>query len=429
MKLDRNFFSLIGLGFKFPGMGFVPMGVLFGLSQFARNFKIFTTVYTGRLLVTIAFWAVISGLLVRLFASERELDSLGLMAVVTTAIWVAMMVLVAITIIIPVQRIGLEKSFVLVGAGMAIGTYLLVRPEKYEWKYALGYGVVILGLGIAARRTLPVSIIAGIGFIFFSFSQGARSIGIIVAFSIAAAVLASVRGSSQRENRIGPGIVFGSALTFSGLVAAIIYAMKTGWLGEKLQASYIEQTAGGQFILIGGRTEWRASWDLFLANPWGYGLGGQPSGDQKRSAIAAATEFRGSYFDPYFTKSVFGTRVDLHSAFCNLWFHFGIGGLLLALTILVILVRGVLRALHLSPVMVAPAVFILAFGIWDLLFSPMRQYDHIGLAIGIAVLLELLVRKQNGGASTKLSEVGRPDCATDNRVDSKLDAVSLITRV
>jgi len=423
MKLDRNFFSLTGLGFKIPGMGFIPMGVVFGLSQFVQNFKLFTKVHAGRLMVTTAFWAIVSGLLVRLFASDREFDALGLTAVVTTVIWVAMLVLVAIMILTPVQRIGPERSLVLVGAGMAIGTYLLVRPEKYEWKYALGYGIVILGLGLAAKRTLPVSVLTGIAFILFSFSQGARSIGIIAAFSVAAAVLAAIRGSRQREKRIGPGIVIGSALTFSGLLAAIIYAMKTGWLGEKLQASYIEQTTGGQFILLGGRTEWRASWDLFLANPWGYGIGGQPSGDEKRSAIAAATEFRGSYFDPYFTKSVFGTRVDLHSAFCNLWFHFGIGGILLALTILIILARGVLRAIQLSPVIVAPIVFILAFGIWDLLFSPMRQYDHIGLAIGVSVLLELLVRKENDSANTRSRETNWPDSIIDNRVDPKLNTI------
>lgn len=397
IKLDRTLMTVFGAGLRIPGIGLVPVGVVVALPDFSQNLKFFRGGWGSGVLLTATGIALLSGLLLTLLRSGSEGTAGDLTTIATTLLWLLMIVITAVSLARPLCCVTLGDALPILGIGSAIGTYIFVQPERNAWKYALAYGVVVFLMSVGARRGVLLTFGIGLCLCVFSIAQGARSVAVIIAFSLVVMLLARNKpNGNNKESAVTAALVLVVGAAFASITWFFLQAMRLGWLGDAIRESYDEQTTGDQFILLGGRLEWRAALALFLSKPLGYGVGAVPETNEIRSAVAAATQYRGSYRDPYFSSAVFSDRVDLHSAVTNLWFHFGAGGVLLALVVVAVIARGILDSLTLKPAIVAPVVFILVFGLWDLFFSPMMQFDHIGFAIALSALVSRNARLETG---------------------------------
>jgi len=90
---------------------------------------------------------------------------------------------------------------------------------------------------------------------------------------------------------------------------------------------------------------------------------------------------------------VYRERTDLHSMLADMWFRFGVGGLIVCVILAIIFVSALPRALSFVRGLGAAALFIIIVGIWDLLFSPMGNSDR--MIFGLLAAMLLLTREDD----------------------------------
>jgi hypothetical protein len=166
--------------------------------------------------------------------------------------------------------------------------------------------------------------------------------------------------------------------------------MSMGLLGSEIALRTNYQNSASVIPLGGARAETGAMRVLALAHPFGYGTGIIVDGQLKDRAIKAAGDLGGDTGSTYYYTEVFGERVDLHSVSANLWFHFGLPGLMIALC------GGVGMALALFRIAVdewggfaGPIAYFILTGAWNLAWSP--STDTPLAATGIAVAAFVLI--------------------------------------
>ncbi|WP_146066127.1 hypothetical protein [Cryobacterium sp. Y82] len=177
----------------------------------------------------------------------------------------------------------------------------------------------------------------------------------------------------------------------------MIQLMRLGTLGAEIQQRTVDQMRGGQSVLAGGRAEWAASFRLAEQFPFGFGTGIRVEGGIQNEALSAVRTVGGDADASYFRSFVFGNRTDLHSQFVDLWFHFGVGGVLVSVLLAVILCMAVPRVLSALKEIGAVASLVILVAAWDLLFSPMADSDRMtaGILISAAVLMVTHTQSSN----------------------------------
>lgn len=386
---------LLTLLLKVPGYSLVPLGALSGIMlilvtwRHLRGKRLRFLVWgTGLALFVGLAWRVLN------IVSSAQPASLETFA--SVVLW-----LLAFPLVIAAGLWGLSKltprfGMILIALGAMLGS--LATAEQVSWKGTLGiYVAMLLLLLVASSASLSAVALTGIAAV--SAAADARSMAVVAGVSLVVMVF----------TRRNPG---GRARTFwmLGLIAAVgvaaIWAMSLGLFGESVQQRTLNQLTNPVFIFGGARVEFAATIALASANPLGYGVAMSPSSTDVAAGIDAVRLAGGDWTAPYFMESVFASRVDLHSTVSNLWFHFGFGGLLFAILLLVLLLRNLAPAAQEGRrILGMAAVFAILIGLWDMLFSPMGNSDRIIFAV-LAAATAFSGRSPFGAEST-LAETTR----------------------
>jgi len=336
-----------------------------------------------RPLIGLTLLAVCVGVLLELTVPLSLGGSGNLFNALAVALWIVEIPLLGITVAYALCQIDLRPGLVALAAGALAGG-ILYTPSLFTsnlastWKYLLGYPVSALVLALIGRSRPPAAILATLGLAGIAFLASARSLGLILIVAAALTLIVKVRGSSVWS--AAPRVII--AATISATFLAI--AMGNGWLGSSLQQLDIQETSQGQSLLLGGRPEFNATFALMQVRAVGFGIGTLPSvgvADVAVNAVSASGGYTGAYYET----TVFNGRVDLHSGVSNLWYHFGIGGLALAALLGLIFLKGGLSMSLLARSLQPCGQFLIWYGAWDLAASPIDNFPHISIAIGVSL--------------------------------------------
>lgn len=386
---------LLTFSVHWPDYGLVPISFLVGVVRFPRAYRALRTGRSLRPLLLMTALALAVGAFLRFTISDEVGTSPDLISAIEVGLWILSMLVLSVTGAYALEILGMRKGLTLFAASSLVGNWLyygLYIPQDPEtvWKYVVGYSVSLIVILTAMRGRKPhvLGIISvATVLVVVSMSLGARSQALIIGI---AAVLAVPRLGTGVSSKRG-GVASHALMSLMAVSAAAMFlttAMQQDWFGDHLRQVYERQTAHGNGLLLGGRTESAATFQLMQMHVMGFGLGTRPSDGLLREAVGAVARAGGAYMGAYYPTVVFGQRVDLHSMAADLWFHAGFGGLALVACIGIILVSGSLCASRNPSSLGFVCQLLIWQAIWDLGFSPMGNIDRLcaGLMVAIALL-------------------------------------------
>jgi hypothetical protein len=375
---------LLGLLVKVPGFSLFPASVfaaLVLLPIIATSFRATT------LLSALTVWVGIAltvGLILSLTIA-RESGAAGGIGVAAPVIgWIISVPLIIALGVWAFERIGINRGIILLFAGALVSS--IINAGEIGWKGSIGFYTTLFALAVVAKTPLFFARVILVGAVVLATVSDARSMTIVAALTLAATFV------NKRTLDWGTRQPFRALvlIAMSGAVAAFlaIQAMQSGLLGAAVQQRTLEQMRFGSLI-TGARAEWAATLELFRAQPLGFGTGVAVHPGLQSQAVSAVRAVGGDADAGYFRVLVFGDRTDLHSQLADLWFHFGIPGIVVAVLMMLILTSstphliGQIRVYGAAPIMAA------LIALWDIPFSPMADIDRTiaGLVLAIAVTL------------------------------------------
>lgn len=298
-----------------------------------------------------------------------------------------------VTLIAGVAVVLWARQFLRIGAiGVAfgIGMLLSIDPagEMFRvspWRFGFSVPVTVLVLGICellANRW--IELVALMVLVVASALAGGRSTTAILVLT-AALVLWQLRPdrSSRRSSPVRIVIGVGAlAIAVYNIGEALVLE---GILGEAAQQRSVEQIDASGSLLLGGRPELAATVALMAHRPLGLGAGTNVNSED---LIAAKEGMRGVNYDPnnsYVEDYMFGSGVELHSGFGDLWVKFGVVGLILAGMLIILNIRTLAHAMT-NGIASGLVVYVGAKTLWNLFFSPLgTSLSLLILSIGIGM--------------------------------------------
>jgi hypothetical protein len=289
------------------------------------------------------------------------------------------------------------------GAGLLIANVPTVREGTLNWwKFGVAIPLGFILLGLCARsksRVLPVAVLALLAAM--SLANDSRSYS---GFCVLTAVLVLYqhrhRGGRTGWRRLGQVAFLG------GLVVAAYFLITSllvqGYLGQELELRTRAQIHSSGSLIAGGRPEWSATLQLMKDRPLGYGLGVVPNGNDILVGKTGLDPLNIPTIDGYAEHYMFGGQFKLHSVAADLWSHFGLVGVGLAVVIAGLLTDALTRVLS-DRTGTALLVFAIALALWDLAFGPIySNLRYITLALGLALYRRDLAEGLVGGAAERV---------------------------
>lgn len=276
-----------------------------------------------------------------------------------------------------VQQVGLLSAGRLVALGGLVNALLNELP--HTWKGSLGIYATVFVLLLLVRAPVGWSRAALIGSAVLSAFGDARFMAILAILALLCTFATTGFASRVKAHPVRSVVVILGG--FGAIVWGALTAMRLGVLGPTLQYRTELQLASGRPLIESFRTEWAASLHLFSVHPFGFGIGESIDRGLARVAISHVQAVGGDYLSGYLPYTVFGQRVDLHSMLADLWYHFGIGGVLFAGSVAAILVMGIPHTVRSISTFGPAPVFMVLVGMWDLMFSPMGNSDRLIAAV------------------------------------------------
>jgi len=238
------------------------------------------------------------------------------------------------------------------------------------WKFSLSVPITLLVLSLPfvyRRPWAELSALLALGAI--SAAQDSRSAA--AQMLVAAALVLTGQRRPSRQGRTAT-VLLRLALAATGGFLLLQAALLRGDLGEEARQRTMEQIDTSGSVLLGGRPELGATLALFRDQPWGHGLGAQPSPHQidvAKSGMAALG------YDPdngYVERFMLGDGFELHSVTGNLWSETGFVGLVLAAVLTGLVVWGMARQLS-QGLASGIMLFLVIRLLWDVAFSPLSS--------------------------------------------------------
>jgi hypothetical protein len=268
------------------------------------------------------------------------------------------------------------------------------------WKFGISTAVTVLALAIAQRlgsRWLELGALGALGVA--SAVSDARSSFAIILLTIALTGWQLGRRNPTRRASVLRLVV---SLAVIGFVVYTVgqTLLLDGYLGDAAQERSEAQIDSSGSLILGGRPELAATAALMVARPWGYGAGVLPS---LADITVAKTGMAAIGYAPnngYVEEYMFGNRFELHSIAGDLWAGFGIPGLLFALVVIVVVLRGLSAAIARQAASAA-LIYLAVRGFWNLFFGPLY-----GSSILLTLLLGFVIVPVVGSSSTA-GELGR----------------------
>jgi hypothetical protein len=353
--------------------------------------------YTGIILSLIACSLLSAPLLMA--AADRQVDyriaTIQIAALAFSAI--SLLALLWIRSAIGSTQLAIYYSMGLVVEKVLTRDNLEAVGLNNTWKYAFAFPVTVLLLAVAAKSRRDWTTIAVLVLITgLSVQNGHRSFLAISVITLGA-FLWTRRPilTSREERRPAPtrsflqGLKTALALgaTSFGVYQGFIWLALNGYLGRFIEYSTRGQAAKGE-LLATGRTENAAAWRLFIERPTGYGPGAAADAADVAAGQAGLVSRRVNLESSGIDDYVFGQgTIKLHSVISDLWVQFGIAGLLLGCTLLMIVGGRLVR--ELSNRGTGALTFFLATScLWNLLFSPILS-NFGDVIFAVALLLPI----------------------------------------
>lgn len=275
---------------------------------------------------------------------------------------------------------------IIVGVALILSVSHSGNYELNPFKFGYGVPLIILVLGLCWRiGSARLELIGVVALAAVSAANDARSsfgmlvlVGVLVVWQMAA----TSKGPSRSWL---PGVALvcaASWLVFQAAQGLIL----GGFLGAETQERTQAQVDQSGSVLVSGRPELAATRALMREHPGGFGVGAVPTVNEVNTAktgmAAASYDPNNGYVDNY----MFGTHFELHSMFGDLWASFGLVGLALTATMVLVGVRGFALSLT-GRVASALLMFLAARMLWDVAFSPFfGSVETIVLFLGFAMI-------------------------------------------
>lgn len=254
------------------------------------------------------------------------------------------------------------------------------------WKFGNGYAVTILVCLFAARYR------NGGGLLIIIFSAlhlllNARSL-FLITFLTGASTFVSVRIRDLRMRIVISIVVIAAGIAALSL-GMVIYGQlaSSGVLGEEQQWKYAQQTAGGENLILGGRSESLIAFRAIADSPiFGHG------------SWAESLEYRVDYFsileqqgrDIRWDALYKSLLIPTHSALLSSWVEHGIAGTPFWFSILGLSVWAIYEALFGVRNAKPMEMFLFIWVFWNILFSPFGLTARLYMAIYIAIICNFL---------------------------------------
>src|ERR1035437_5879211 len=253
---------LLSFSIYWPDYGLVPISFLVGVVRFPRAYRALRTGRSLRPLLVTTALALTVGAFLGFTISDDVGTSPDLISAIEVGIWILSMLVLSVTGAYALGILGMRKGLTLfatsslVGNWLYYGQYIPHDPETV-WKYVVGYSISLIFILMAVRgRTLHVLGIISVAtvLVVVSMSLGARSQALVI--GIAAVLALPRRGTGISSKR--RGVASHALISLVGGLGAGFFlatAMQQDWFGNQLQQVYERQTAHGNGLLLGGRTE------------------------------------------------------------------------------------------------------------------------------------------------------------------------------
>lgn len=261
----------------------------------------------------------------------------------------------------------LHRVLFVYGSSAVIGEVLV---GNLSWKYGLALPTSVAVLTVVESRwgrwmAAGAAIALGIAGVL---DDGRSFLG----FCALAAVITlwQARPTTGFSGRWTPAVLLIVAASAFYLLATSL--MTAGYLGDEVQERSQLQIERSGNLLVGGRPEWTATWELMRLNPSGFGPGVVPNWEEIRAARRGLHSVNVELEQNRLTY-MFGEQFRLHSISADLWASFGVPGAALAAVLLTVLVRGLSFAVS-ERAAPAAVTLLVAYALWQLLFGP--YYTH-----------------------------------------------------
>lgn len=374
------------LGLRQDVVNGVSIGLLFCLVAVPLWARVLKRYSGARLLMLSGVAAIAGGLVVSAIASSGHRYS---PANAVADIGYVLTIVVGAAFVLWARRVTSVGALLIafgIGLLLSVNTAYSLFPSN-PWKFGYSVPVTVIALGVVQLR--PNRIVSLATVLLFSgllVVSDARS-GLAILALVAILLIYAARPRSRSRT--------GSAITFVVLgiaIAAAVYRLVEflilqGLFGEETRARTVAQLASAGSLLLGGRPELGASAALFLSHPIGYGPGVKPTIGDLHIAQGGMAHLGYNPDNGYVYHYMFGVTIELHSTAADLWARFGLVGLLLAVVIAILLVRGIAVGV-VSGAAAAGMLYLAVQSLWNLAFSPIGgSYIILALALGLAIPL------------------------------------------
>lgn len=342
-------------------------------------------------LVGLTVLALLSGtVLAWLVKNQRDVD----FRVATSFASVAALACAGVVVLLWARTL-ISTSATIVGYLVGFLLYTVETPSTYNgnpWKFALALPVTVLALiGVAwlakrAGRPRPVltvlvfAFFIGMGVTFdYRSEAGFLALGALITVWQAVAI-----GNRRRLKVASPVLLIGSLAVVVYLLATQLFV--SGVFGAEIQQRSAAQIDASGSLLLGGRPEWSATWQLMQEHPKGYGLGVLATSHDVQLAENGFNSINAdpaTGFEAYITNYMMSGGIHLHSVAADLWVTCGIPGLLLALAVLVVVAWSLSASLAVGraePLLIYISIPVM----WNIGFSPLYS-SMTGLLLGLFV--------------------------------------------
>lgn len=338
----------------------------------------------GRWLVGVTVVAVGAGMLLTDLAAADHAVSTGSMVATSILVLGAVCgvgVILWAREVLPGWAVGLAF-----GMGLAFAELTSDGPTSANpWKYAYAVPLALVLLSLLRRRAghaLEIATLVGLAAV--SAVQDSRSY--FATFLLAAVLLAWSARPARTSRRAGG---FG-VLAMLGLLAVVFYNLGTallveGVLGEETRARSVAQIEASGSVVVGGRPEIGATIALVGHRPWGFGSGTSVNLADLRVAKSGMATVGYAPNNGYVENYLFGNGIKLHSITGELWAWFGVAGVFLAATLLVLIARGLAMPIARRQAN-ALTIYLCCAALWNLAFSPVYgATPTLILTLGLAL--------------------------------------------
>ncbi|WP_375492334.1 hypothetical protein [uncultured Jatrophihabitans sp.] len=271
------------------------------------------------------------------------------------------------------------------GLGLVINAQLFGEHSADLRKYTWGLPLSVLAISLAMfakRRWVVCVVVVVLAIVAVGFSDRSYSAALLLTLLLYLACSRRARSTAE----IPTGLVAAFIVAVAG---AIFWLGQTllvaGFLGKHAQLRTIDQIRASGSLLLGGRPEMAATFALMRHRPVGYGVGVIPQGKDVLVALGELRKASPNIDNDYVTTYLFGGRIELHSVVGDLWAAFGLPGLLFALLIAVLTLRGI--AVFVSRRTGTPLALLAGvWTMWNVGFSPFLS-SMTAMTLGLALVL------------------------------------------